>query len=221
MRTPFTQEGLDRALAEAHAREGFGQISDELRQALCVLNLLDVRSAIEIGSENGGTISMWAKLWDPLHIIAVDMDSYGATANREARESKWRSWLSPSQGLDVVWGDSHSAEAKNSVETLMGRRGLEKVDLLFVDGDHSEAGAEVDFRDYSPLVRPGGLVLMADIHHAGRLDMQAHKFWERMKPSPIAQEESRAPHPRPNWQAFDIFHDRGRQRGFGFGFLFV
>lgn len=36
------------------------------------------------------------------------------------------------------------------------------VDLLFVDGDHSEAGVRADFLHWSPRVRPGGNVLFHD-----------------------------------------------------------
>jgi len=37
------------------------------------------------------------------------------------------------------------------------------VDLLFVDGDHSEEGVRRDYELYSPLVRRGGLVVFHDI----------------------------------------------------------
>ncbi len=222
MRTPLSQKQLDAVIIDAHAREGGGQIYDELRQVLCILNLLDVRSMIEVGTENGGSLSVWQKLWDPLAMFSVDMDSYGLKVPRETREPRWRSWLSPSQSLDVTWGDSHDADTLRRLKEAMGLRGLEQVDLLYVDGDHSEAGVEKDFDMYSPLVRPGGLVLLTDIHpHPGRDDVMAYKFWRRLKPPPIKQDDGREPHPRSNWQIFDVYHDKGTQKSFGWGFLFV
>jgi predicted O-methyltransferase YrrM len=37
------------------------------------------------------------------------------------------------------------------------------VDFLFIDGDHRYEGVLADWRDYAPLVRPGGLVAFHDI----------------------------------------------------------
>jgi predicted O-methyltransferase YrrM len=39
----------------------------------------------------------------------------------------------------------------------------QKLDFLFIDGDHSLAGVKSDFEMYSPLVRPGGFVAFHDI----------------------------------------------------------
>ena len=38
----------------------------------------------------------------------------------------------------------------------------EAIDLLFIDGDHSEEGARTDFERWSPRVVPGGHVLFHD-----------------------------------------------------------
>ena len=37
-----------------------------------------------------------------------------------------------------------------------------EVDLVFIDGDHSEAGCETDWLDWSPLVAAGGQVVFHD-----------------------------------------------------------
>jgi predicted O-methyltransferase YrrM len=38
----------------------------------------------------------------------------------------------------------------------------EPVDFVFIDGDHSEAGLLADWRAWSPLVEPGGIVALHD-----------------------------------------------------------
>lgn len=38
----------------------------------------------------------------------------------------------------------------------------EPLDFLFIDGDHTKAGCEADFRLYEPHLRPGGLLLLHD-----------------------------------------------------------
>ncbi len=47
-----------------------------------------------------------------------------------------------------------------SHEVAAGWRG--EVDLVFIDGDHSEAGCERDWLDWSPFVRVGGHVVFHD-----------------------------------------------------------
>jgi predicted O-methyltransferase YrrM len=46
---------------------------------------------------------------------------------------------------------------------IAGARERGPVDLLFIDGDHSHEGALADWRNYGPLLRPGGIVVMHDI----------------------------------------------------------
>ncbi len=38
-----------------------------------------------------------------------------------------------------------------------------RLDVLFVDGDHRYSGLKADLNNYSPLVKPGGLILVHDI----------------------------------------------------------
>jgi len=48
--------------------------------------------------------------------------------------------------------------------TKLGDLVPEGIDLLYIDGDHTLAGAFADFNGYSPLVRPGGYILLHDIN---------------------------------------------------------
>lgn len=54
----------------------------------------------------------------------------------------------------------------------------DKVDVLFIDGDHSYEGARADFEKYEPFVKRDGLILMHDV-----LPRQfgVRKFWEEIK----------------------------------------
>ena len=47
----------------------------------------------------------------------------------------------------------------------------EPIDLVFIDGDHSEAGCELDWDSWHPHVAPGGFVVFHDARagqHRGR-----------------------------------------------------
>jgi predicted O-methyltransferase YrrM len=58
----------------------------------------------------------------------------------------------------------------------------ERVDVLFVDGDHTLEGVEADFRMYSPLVRNGGIVAFHDIVPGSSEAVGGvPAFWDRVR----------------------------------------
>jgi predicted O-methyltransferase YrrM len=76
-------------------------------------------------------------------------------------------------------GNSHDPEFRKKVEKELGD---EKADLLFIDGDHTEAGVEADYRDYKHLVRPGGIIAFHDIVENQPLETnQVYYLWKRIK----------------------------------------
>lgn len=63
----------------------------------------------------------------------------------------------------IVGSCSHGQVAwleKFSHEVVDGWQ--EPIDLLMIDGDHSESGVRRDWNDWSPFVRPGGVVIFHD-----------------------------------------------------------
>jgi hypothetical protein len=72
----------------------------------------------------------------------------------------YRQFARPGQRLDLLRADSHDPATVDRVRTLLGG---EKLDFLFIDGDHSYEGVRQDFESYSALVREGGLVGFHDI----------------------------------------------------------
>ncbi len=57
--------------------------------------------------------------------------------------------------VDVYQGFSHECAAT----------WRDRIDLLFLDGDHSPEATAQDFRDWAPHVRPGGYLVMHDVVH--------------------------------------------------------
>src|SRR6202021_3047068 len=64
------------------------------------------------------------------------------------------------QQLPLIRGDSHTPETLDRVERLLTS---DKLDYLFIDGDHTYDGVKRDFEMYSPLVRSGGMIAFHDI----------------------------------------------------------
>lgn len=56
--------------------------------------------------------------------------------------------------FNYIQGNSHDHNVKKLI--------TEKIDVLFIDGDHSFNGVTKDFEDYSPLVEKNGYIVLDD-----------------------------------------------------------
>jgi len=113
---------------------------------------------MEIGSWDGGTLYAWSRIAErDAFIISLDLNRVGDDAEHVER---FQGLVRATQHLTCLRQDSHHPESLQGV-----RRELEgqKLDFLFIDGDHSYSGARQDFEMYSPLVREGGFVAFHDI----------------------------------------------------------
>jgi predicted O-methyltransferase YrrM len=85
------------------------------------------------------------------------------------------------QRIVPIRGDSHSEETLRRVLDILSGN---KLDLLFIDGDHSYEGVKKDYETYSTLVRKGGVIAFHDIvpgpqHLVGGVP----RFWSKLKNS--------------------------------------
>lgn len=64
-------------------------------------------------------------------------------------------------------GDSSS---EGIIEATRDFIGWKQADFLFIDGDHSAAGALKDYENYKDLVKPGGMIFFHDI-----VDSESHR----------------------------------------------
>lgn len=125
----------------------------------------DRRTIVEIGSYRGksGTILALGSAGVQGRVTAIDPhltydDGAGIVFNPEDEEVL-RSALARHKVADRVdHGATGSAEAR---EQWPADR---PIDLLWIDGDHSEAGAKRDFELWAPLVRKGGVLAAHDVH---------------------------------------------------------
>jgi cephalosporin hydroxylase len=67
--------------------------------------------------------------------------------------------------LSLVDGSSCDPNTVQRVARILARN---KLDVLFIDGDHSYEGVLADFLSYRHLVRDGGLIAFHDIQPDGR-----------------------------------------------------
>lgn len=193
-----------RLLREAYAI-GMTQKWGEIRGLITLVRELRPRRVLEIGTASGGTLYVWTRLaGDEATLISLDLPSDGTDEGAErAMLERWRRFARGVQRLHFLRMDSHSHAARQEVLRLLEG---ESLDFLFIDGDHSWEGVRRDVADYTPLVRPGGLVAFHDIHpHPKGWGGEVPRFWA----------EIRGQH-----AVVELVEDQG-QEGFGIGVVRV
>lgn len=219
LRHPFNVRYGNKRLAEYHSKPrsleevvdwamNFGgggymrvktlQIPSEITRLARAVQALKPKTILEIGTASGGTTLIWSYLASE-RVISCDL-------NDMTHQKKLFTRFPPPTSnckVSLLSGNSHAPQFKALVaKTLNG----EKVDFLFIDGDHTAQGVTADYLDYKEFVRPGGIIAFHDIVENQPLPTnQVFQLWERLKQ--IGQVEE--------------FVNDPNQRGFGIGVLHV
>lgn len=166
------------------------QVRSELHDFLLLVQELRPRAVVEIGTALGGTLFLLTRVAAPDAIlVSVDLSSprdlsFGG-GNVAQRGPFYEAFALDDQRVHFLAGDSHDAATRAAIEQRLDGR---EVDVLFIDGDHSEAGVARDFELYADLVRDDGLIVFHDIVDGpAGLVGGVPSFWRRVK-TPSAQE---------------------------------
>lgn len=153
---------------EAYEHHRASQREQELVLALHEVAAINPQIIVEIGCDAGGTLYAWRQICDEVYGITLADNTWptGGTCAPLV-----------THGAEVLLGDSHEPE---SVVWLLDRLAGRPVDVLHIDGDHSLAGVRTDWEMYSPLVRPGGLVLIHDVCNERDPRVQVPQFWAEL-----------------------------------------
>lgn len=146
------------------------QKKEEFYPLLDILRSENVKKMVSIGVYSGGTD--WGFLNIADSVIALDVAKHPNIVQLEQAFP---------ENFTFVCGNTHD---QNTFKILSGLLGGEKIDALFIDGDHSAAGAMQDFEMYSPFVKSGGLVIFHDILASEHHHMQGcyvDRTWEELK----------------------------------------
>jgi len=128
------------------------QVPEEISALLFELSKTNNYSNfMEIGSAAGGTSRLFNDFFNFKKMVIIDDNSHNKKMIK-AREKQLA-------GLPLVEfvGDSQGVESNNFV------RGLNiKLDILFIDGDHSYNGVKNDYNNHFEFVREGGYLIFHD-----------------------------------------------------------
>ncbi len=138
---------------QAHFVRPPAQNESELVRFIDTLRPISPQTVCEIGVQDGATNFILSRALDTVEtMIGVDLHVSLKCQLRYFRPSDLR--------LSLIDGSSHAARTRRRVADILDGRLL---DLLFIDGDHSQAGSVRDFLLYRHFVRPGGIIAFHDI----------------------------------------------------------
>lgn len=139
------------------------QLKDEIKGLVKEVESLKPKIIVEVGTNMGGSLFCFTKVAsNNATIISIDLpQGPGGGGYPWYREYFYHSFVSKSQKM-ILWRlDSHDINTLSKLkDTLNGQ----KIDFLFLDGDHSYEGIKQDFEWYSPLVRSAGMIAFHDIN---------------------------------------------------------
>lgn len=141
----------DLELKQLLEKYGAVQVPSEIIGLYRAVEKSKPRVIVEVGVEYGGTFKLWSTLLGPGDLlIGVDLKEH-YTWNGEGTECN----------LVYIQGNSQEQETIDKVKEALGDR---KVDFVFIDGDHTQAGVTNDYVNYGKLVSRGGTIGFHDIN---------------------------------------------------------
>ena len=155
------------------------QISSEFLELAKLVKAQHCKYVLEIGTYRGGTLFVFSQLSSPsASIISIDYSfSFLGRLLRVAQKPFFQKFMRRGQFLFLLRANSHSPQTLAGVEAILQGQ---KLDFLFIDGDHSYDGVREDFKMYAPLLRSGGLLAFHDIARKTPPE-EVHKLWSEIR----------------------------------------
>jgi predicted O-methyltransferase YrrM len=133
---------------------------EDLKILLPIIAKIQPKNILEIGMHQGYSMEVWRKAFNPEHLVGLEI----SVPTQESYTEEGFLWNT----------DSHKPTPI----------GINNIDFLFIDGDHSEAGVRQDFEMYSPLVRKGGIIVLHDVVYTStdeNAPVMVKPLWEELK----------------------------------------
>ena len=159
------------------------QVQSEFVALLDVFSRKKPKVVLEIGTFRGGTLFCFTRLAS-LSALIISLDLPGGTFGGgygRLREKIYHAFTFPKQELRLLREDSHSEGTLEKVKKILSG---ERIDFLFIDGDHTYEGVKRDFEMYAPLMEKGGIIALHDVAaHPKETGCFVNLFWEEVKRS--------------------------------------
>ncbi len=157
------------------------QVKSEILELLSLLQKEKPKYVLEIGTENGGMLFLFSLIADArAKIITIDLPGGRFGGGYPLWKIPfYKSLRKENQKIYLLREDSHEEKTLKKVKTILSNQ---KLDLLFIDGDHTYEGVKKDFKMYSSLVRKKGLIVLHDIVPGPEENVGGvPKFWKEIR----------------------------------------
>lgn len=114
---------------------------------------------LEIGTFQGGTLRFWNYIintitgFDTDKVISIDLNDRGKIPELKERYKN-------NKCMNFIIGDSTSEKSSEELKKILNG---DKLDLLFIDGNHEYNYVKFDYNCYSRYVKSGGIIVFHDI----------------------------------------------------------
>ena len=134
----------------------------EVRQFFELVEARRPRVVVEIGTARGGMLYGMSQLAAPdAVLVSIDLPGAPNCGGQTAVERELFATFGPSsQEFHFIPHNSLYWTTREKLRAALGER---KIDLLFIDSDHSYGGVRSDFELYRPLVAEDGVIALHDI----------------------------------------------------------
>ncbi len=145
---------------------GAAEVRALLALAACALALPDEGAVVEIGSFKGRSTVGLATLARELGLPAgarpiVSIDPHTSPSPTDPGVASFEAFTAALAAHEL----SGVVEAHRATSAEVARAWRRPIRLLWIDGDHTLAGARADFDLYAPFLVPGGLIAFHDTLH--------------------------------------------------------
>ena len=162
------------------------QYGPEFEKLLGIYNNIKPKYVLEIGSLMGWSLHHWihyAK--EGATVVSLDLPISQFCGPQDPRcleqeiaiKEEWPEWAKENKTkLYLIKGASQQPSSKEQLEKILGEN---KLDFIFIDGNHFYNYVKQDFEIYSKFMRKGGVVAFHDIakNEEGTVDI----YWNEIK----------------------------------------
>jgi predicted O-methyltransferase YrrM len=155
------------------------QVRWEITELTKIVEDLKPQTVLEIGTARGGTLFLFTRLaTENATIVSLDLPWEDGGGYPAWRTKVYKKFATPKQKLHLLRANSHHQGTQERLREILE----EKIDFLFIDGDHTYAGVKKDYEFYSPMVRIGGIIAFHDIaQHKSSPECQVDHFWNEIR----------------------------------------
>lgn len=164
------------------------QVRSEITALLELLEIEQPKNILEIGTARGGTLFLFSRIARAdARLASIDLPGgrFGGGYER-TRIPLLRTLRTSRQALKLIRANSHASATYDETRRWLAG---EKLDFLFIDGDHALPGVRADFIHYGALVRTDGLIAIHDIVPGSEDTVGGvPEFWTTLKDAYETQE---------------------------------